>query len=229
MNEPLTVISSMATKAVLAELAHDFQVRSQIQVAIQSVGGVDAKKRVLGGEAFDVVALASEAIDELVVAGRLHSDSKVDLMRSGVAVAVRAGSARPRIDSVEALSRAVLDARTIGYSTGPSGVKLARLFEDWGIAEAVRERIVTPPPGVPVGSLIARGEVELGFQQLSELLHVEGIDVLGPLPHAVRIFTTFSAGIGAGSNHPDSARALLSFMASPAAADAKLRHGMAAV
>jgi molybdate transport system substrate-binding protein len=229
MNERLTVISSMATKAVLAELAHDFQVRSTIEVAIQSVGGVDAKKRVLGGEVFDVVALASEALDELVAAGRLESGSKVDLMRSGVSVAVRAGSPRPRIDSVEALLQAVLDARSIGCSTGPSGVKLASLFEAWGIAEAVRERIVTASPGVSVGSLIARGEVELGFQQLSELLHVEGIDVLGPLPHPVQIFTTFSAGIGTGSNHADSARALLSFMASAVATGVKLRHGMAAV
>jgi molybdate transport system substrate-binding protein len=149
-------------------------------------------------------------------------------MRSGVAVAVRAGAARPRIDSEEALKRAVLAARSIGTSTGPSGVKLSRLFERWGISDSVRERVVTPKPGVPVGALIARGDVELGFQQLSELMHIEGIDVLGPLPASVQIRTTFSAGIGTGAKHPASAGALLDFMASPAAADAKRRHGMAA-
>jgi molybdate transport system substrate-binding protein len=226
MNEPITVISSMATKAVLAELARAYEARSTVGIAMESVGGVDAKKRVLGGEIFDLVALASDAIDELVEAGRLRS--RVDLMHSAVAVAVRAGAPRPVIDSEEALERAVLGARSIGYSTGPSGVRLARLFERWGIAETVRERIVTPPPGVPVGSLIASGEVELGFQQLSELLHVEGIDVLGPLPASIQIVTTFSAGIGEGSSHIESARALLAFLASPAAADAKRRHGMAA-
>jgi molybdate transport system substrate-binding protein len=228
MKEAITVISSMATQAVLAELGRAFEVRFAFDVAIESVGGVDAKERVLCGESFDVVALASDAIDELVAAGRLRSKSRVDLMRSGVAVAVRAGAARPRIDSEEALKRAVLAARSIGTSTGPSGVKLSRLFERWGISDSVRERVVTPKPGVPVGALIARGDVELGFQQLSELMHIEGIDVLGPLPASVQIRTTFSAGIGTGAKHPASAGALLDFMASPAAADAKRRHGMAA-
>jgi molybdate transport system substrate-binding protein len=143
-------------------------------------------------------------------------------------VAVRAGAARPDIGSEDALKRAVLSARSIGCSTGPSGVKVAALFERWGILEEVRERIVTPPPGVAVGTFVSRGDVELGFQQLSELLHLEGIDVLGPLPASARIVTTFSAGIGSGSSHLDAARALLDFMASPAAAGAKTRHGMAA-
>jgi molybdate transport system substrate-binding protein len=152
----------------------------------------------------------------------------VDLACSVVAAAVRAGSERPEIGSEDALKGAVLSARSLGCSTGPSGVSLAGLFERWGILEAVRERIVTPPPGVAVGTLLSRGEVELGFQQLSELLHVEGIDVLGPLPASARIVTTFSAGIGSVSPHLDAARALLDFMASPATADAKRRHGMAA-
>jgi molybdate transport system substrate-binding protein len=152
----------------------------------------------------------------------------VDFVRSGVAVAVRAGGARPDIGDEAALKRAVLGARTIGYSTGPSGVALAKLFERWGVAEALRPRIVTPPPGLPVGRLVARGEVELGFQQLSELIRMDGIDVVGPLPAAVRIVTTFSAGVGARARQPDAARALVAFMASPAAAEAKRREGMEA-
>ena len=228
MSFPITGISSMATKGLLAELAQAYEQRSGRTVAIEAVGGVDAAKRVQAGEPFDVVVLASDAIDKLLATGHLAAGSKVDLVRSGVSVAVRAGALRPDIGSEEALKRAVLAARTVGYSTGPSGVQLAKLFERWGIAEQLRERIVTAPPGVPVGALVARGEVELGFQQLSELMHLEGIDVLGPLPEPVQIVTTFSAGVGAKAAQPDAARALLDYMASPAADAAKRRQGMTA-
>ena len=125
-----------------------------------------------------------------------------------------------------ALTAAGLAARTVGYSTGPSGVKLARLFERWGIAEQIADRIVTAPPGVPVGALVAQGAVELGFQQLSELMNLEGITLLGPLPPEVQITTTFSAGIATTSSRPEAVRELLDFLASPATAEAKRRNGM---
>jgi len=216
----------MATKALLAALVRAYHARTGCRVAIESVGGVDAAARVLAGEPFDVVLLARDAIDKLLAAGHLVADSAVDLVRSGVAVAVRRGAARPDIGTDDSLRRAVLAARTIGCSTGPSGVALARLFERWGIAEQIRDRVVTPPPGTPVGALVARGDVELGFQQRSELVDVEGIDVLGPLPPPIQIVTTFSGAVGARAAEPDGARALLAFMTSPAAADAKRRHGM---
>jgi len=218
----------MATKAVLAELASVYQARSRRVVVIESVGGVDAVIRVQVGEPFDVVVLASDAIDKLLAAGHLVVGSRVDLVRCCVAVAVPAGAPRPEIGSPDALRRAVEAAPTIGTSTGPSGVALAKLFDRWGIAARIRDRIVTPPPGVAVGTLIARGEVALGFQQLSELIHVAGVDVLGPLPPEIQIVTTFSAAIGARARQPDDAAALLAFMASPAATDAKRRQGMEA-
>src|SRR5204863_1497512 len=140
--------------------------------------------------------LARDAIDRLAAEGHLRAGSAVDLVRSGVVVAVRAGAARPDLGSEEAVRAAVLAAPSIGFSTGPSGVALAQLFARWGIAEAVRPRVVTPPPGVPVAVLIARGEVALGFQQLSEMLNVDGVDVVGPLPRAIDVVTIFTGALG---------------------------------
>lgn len=219
-------ISSMATRQLLGELLGDYRQYSDATVAIESVGGVDAAKRVLAGEPFDLVVLASDAIDKLIAAGRLDAASKVDLVHSGVAVAVRAGAALPDLGSEEAVKQAVLSARNLSYSTGPSGVALAKLFERWGIADEIKPRIVTPPPGIPVGSLVASGEVELGFQQLSELINLAGITVVGPLPPAIQITTTFSAGLCTDSVQPEAVRSLLAFLGAPATADAKRRQGM---
>ncbi len=226
MTTELKGISSMATRLVLADLVTAFEQQSGCRVAIESVGGVDAARRVQAGEAFDVVILASDAIDKLIASGHVLAGSRVDLVRSGVAVAVRAGAPRPDISTEDTLRDAVRAARSISYSTGPSGVALAGLFERWGIAGEIQSRIVTPPPGIPVGSLVARGEVELGFQQLSELMHLEGITVLGPLPPAIQIITTFSAGVCSGTRHADAVRAMLAFMNTPQAAEAKRRQGM---
>jgi molybdate transport system substrate-binding protein len=222
----LKAISSMATRQVLAELADAWQRRSGDSVAIESVGGVDAAKRVQAGEAFDAVYLAADAIDKLVASESVMAGSKVDLFRSAVAIAVRAGSAHPDIGTEAALRQAVLDAPTIGYSTGPSGVALMKLFEQWGIAERIKARIVQAPAGVPVGSLVASGEVALGFQQLSELMHLKGIEVVGPMPEGAQIVTTFSAGVCVTSSQPDAVRRLFDYMASPETAETKRRHGM---
>jgi molybdate transport system substrate-binding protein len=223
----ITGISSMATQALLADLARSYQADTGTAVAIESVGGVDAARRVAAGEAFDVVVLASDAIDRLIAGGSVQAGSRVDLVRSDVAVAVRAGTARPDIGSEAALRAAVLAAPRIACSTGPSGVQLAKLFERWGIAETLKPRTVVPPPGVPVGTLLARGEVDLAFQQRSELMTLAGITLLGGLPDAVQIVTTFSAGLPIACRQPEAVRALLAHMNTPAAAAAKLRHGMA--
>ena len=224
---PLQGISSMATRLLLAELASAHQQRGGAAVEWLSIGGVDAARRVAAGEAFDLVALAADAIDRLISSGQVLPGSRVDLVRSGVAVAVPAGAPLPDLRSEDAVRQAVLAAPTLGYSTGPSGVALAALFQRWGIAELVAPRIQQPPPGVPVGQWIAEGRIALGFQQRSELIHVAGLQIVGPLPAAIQIETVFSAGICCTAAQPEEARALIQFMASPAADPAKHRQGMA--
>lgn len=221
----ITGISSMATRQVLAELAGAYEAASGVAVVITSVGGVDAAKRVAAGEAFDVVLLAADAIDKLLAAGHLQGP-RVDLVRSPVAVAVPAGAPVPDIGSEAALKAAVLAAESVCYSTGPSGNFLLQLFERWGIAEQIQSRLMLAPPGVPVGTLVARGEAALGFQQLSELLHVAGLQVVGTLPPDAAFITTFSAGLGVHTAQADAVRAMLAFMTSPAADAAKRRQGM---
>ena len=226
MTHTIRIISSMATKPLLAELVALYQPQHDLAVQVESVGGVDAAKRVQAGEAFDLVILARNAMDSLAAAGKLVSASLTDLVRSGVAVAVPAGAAQPDICSGDAVRQAVLNAATLGYSTGPSGVQLAKLFERWGIADAIKSRIVQAPPGVPVGALIAKGEVALGFQQLSEMLNVPGVDLVGMLPPDIEIITTFSGAVAASCANAGPARELLAFFASPACAEAISRQGM---
>ena len=226
---PIRGISSMATRAVLGELAAAYTQASGCGVVIESVGGVDVARRVQAGEAFDVVMLASDAIDRLIASGALQAGSRVDLVHSPVALAVPAGAARPDIGTADAVKQAVLAAATLGYSTGPSGNFLLRLLEGWGIAEAMQSRLVQAPPGVPVGALLARGEVALGFQQLSELLDVPGVAVLGTLPPAIEFITTFSAALPTAlpADRAAAVAAWLTFMNTPNAAETKARHGMA--
>lgn len=224
MSTPLRGIASMATRQLLADLVAGKPAGRE--VTFESVGGVDAARRVQAGEAFDVVVLASDAIDKLLAAGHAVAGSRVDLVRSSVAVAVKAGAPAPDIRSEDALRRAVLSAPTIGYSTGPSGTALLQLFQQWGIADQVRERTVQARPGIPVGSLVASGEVTLGFQQFSELKDLPGISVLGLLPSAIEVTTVFSGAVCTASREPAAARELLAYLASPATADTKQRRGM---
>jgi molybdate transport system substrate-binding protein len=222
----LTGISSMATRQVLGELATAYTQHSGVEVALQSVGGVDAAKRVQAGEAFDVVLLASDAIDKLAAGGHVLAGSRVDLVRSAVAVAVPAGAPVPTLDDEAAVLQVVLAAPRISFSTGPSGTYLMQLFARWGITDIVQPRLVQAPPGVPVGTLVARGEVDLGFQQFSELMHLPGISVAGLLPPDIACITTFSGAVCSTCSQAGAARALLAFMAAPEAGAAKRRHGM---
>jgi len=226
----LRCISSMATKAILADLAKAYHAQSGVTLDIASVGGVDAAKRVQAGEAFDVVLLASDAIDRLIASGHVQTGSRCDWVNSPVAVAVQSGAAHPDIRSEASLKAAVLAAPTLSYSTGPSGVYLEKLFERWGIAEQVKPRIVVPPPGTPVGALVANGQVALGFQQLSELISVKGLDVVGNLPSDVAYITTFSSGIPVAvaqdTARQQAVQQFLQFLASAEVEPVKRQQGM---
>jgi len=220
----------MATKALLAELTQAYLAQTGVLVQIESVGGVDAAKRVQAGEAFDMVLLASDAIERLIASGHVQTGSRCDWVRSPVAVAVQAGAAHPDLSNESALKAAVLAGPTLSYSTGPSGVYLEQLFERWGIAREVKARIVVPPPGTPVGALVASGKAALGFQQLSELITLPGIDVLGTLPADVAFITTFSSGfpavIAGDAARVAAVQSFLQFLASAGVEEVKRKKGM---
>jgi molybdate transport system substrate-binding protein len=218
-------IGSMATRQLLARLADLYERESGRRVSVTSMGGVEAARRVQGGEPFDFAVLAAGAIDRLMAAGHLVG-ARTDIARSSMVVAVAAGASRPDIGSEDALREAILRAARVGYSTGPSGDHLLRLFERWGMAEAIQPRLVKAQPGVPVGSLIAKGEVEIGFQQLSELKGVPGVDVIGPLPAGAGLVTVFSGAICAVSQQKQAAGEFLAFLVSEQAEAAIRACGM---
>ena len=221
---PLKLLSSMSTRELLVEMCACSARDLAQPVEATAGGGVDIQKRVQAAEAVDIVVLAAAAIDRLIAEGHLLAYSRTDLVRSGVAIAVRAGEPHPDVSSEVAVRQAVRAARSLGYSTGPSGVYLERLFERWGIREEIRGRVVVPPPGVPVATLLAGGEIALGFQQLSELAGVAGVDVVAPLPPSIQLNTVFSGGISAHSADAAAARHVLEYFASQAMAEVKRRH-----
>lgn len=219
-------ISSMATRAMLADLAQSCERERGIQVRFESVGGVDAARRVRDGEPFDVVVLAGDAIDKLIAAGSVVAGSRVDLVVSKTVVAVPEGAQRIDVGTEQALRQAVLEAPAIGHSTGPSGTAVLALLQRWGVLDAVRDRLVQAPAGVPVGRLLAQGQVSLGFQQTSELMGLTGVSVLGELPAECAILTRFAAGVCAASRRQQAARELIACLAAPETAAIKRSHGL---
>jgi molybdate transport system substrate-binding protein len=223
---PTTVraISSMATRALWADLVAACQAATGRRLAVESVGGVDAAKRVRAGEAFDLVLLASDALDALHHDG--HVGPRRDLVRSGVAAAVRRGDPVPDLSTLPAVLAALATTRRLGVSTGPSGVQLIQRFESWGLAELLRERLVQPPPGTPVGTLLQRGEIDLAFQQTSELVHLSGLSLVPALAPEAQVVTLFSGAIPRLAADPTAAAQVLQFLASPAHATIQARHGL---
>jgi molybdate transport system substrate-binding protein len=229
--DDIKVMSSGAMSAALRELTPAFERASGSTLIVVSGGSVagapdSIPDRLARGERADVVIMAAGSIDDLAKAGRIVSGSRVDLARSSIGIAVRAGTAKPDISTVEALTRALLAAKSVAYSSSVSGVYVStELFQRLGIAGQMtaKSRKIEREP---VGAAVARGDAELGFQQISELQPVPGVDVVGPLPPAVQRVTIFSAAAGAGAANPNGGHALILFLATPAASAAIARSGM---
>jgi molybdate transport system substrate-binding protein len=225
-SDEIKVMASAAVKEAYLELVPQFEQASKHKVVTIWSGTADMMKRLKAGESVDLVIIGTNSLDELTQLGKIVRGSRVDLMKSGVGVAVRAGTPKPDISSGDAVKRALLSAKSIGYSSGPSGVYLDGLFQRMGIADQLKPKLKQPPSGASVGEMIARGEAEIGFHQVSELIHVAGIDFLGPLPPDIQQITVFSSGIHTGATEPEAAKALVKFLTSPAAVTVIKKNGM---
>ena len=220
----IRVLSTQATEQAYRELVPQFEKASGHKVTTVFTGTLDANKRLAAGETYDLLIMSAPSIEEHIKTGKVLASSRVDLAKSGVGV--KAGAPKPDISTTEALKRTLSAAKTIGYSTGPSGIYMIGVFQRMGIADEIKHKLKQTPTGVFVGSIIANGEAEIGFQQVSELSHFAGVDYVGPLPAEIQQFTIFSSGIIAGAKEADAAKALVNFITAPAAAAAFKRIGM---
>jgi molybdate transport system substrate-binding protein len=222
----LKVIASLAIKAAYLDLAPGFERQSRTKLDTQWVGMADIRKRMLAGEVADVVIGSAALIEDLVNGGSLDSRTRTELAKSGVGAAVRSGARKPPLGSVGELKAALRGARSIVYSSGPSGVYLAELFERLGLAAELKAKAKQAPPGVLVGELVAKGQFELCFQQLPELRQVAGIDYVGPLPAEVQMVTVFSGAVHSRSAHGKEGAALLRHLRSREAHRVMRKHGL---
>jgi molybdate transport system substrate-binding protein len=226
----LVVMTSGTFTAAHLELAGEFERASKAKVTTATtsmgVGADSIPSRLKRGDPADVVIVASDALADLIKDGLVIAGSRVDLARSRIGMAVRSGAPRPDISSVAALTAALLNAKSVALSSSVSGDYFTKeLFPRLGIAEQMAPK-TRRSGGERVGALIARGEAEIGFQQISELLPIKDIDVVGPLPSEVQRVTVFAAGVAAHSKHPDAGRAYIRFLASTAASSAVVKTGL---
>ena len=222
----ITVLSTQATEQAYGELVPQFEKATGHTVKTTFTGTLDVKKRIAEGQAFDLLIMSSPDIDAFITLGTLVRGSRVDLAKSGVGVGVKAGAPKPDISTTEAFKKTLLAAKSIGYSTGPSGVYVMDLFARLGITDQIKPKLKQTPTGVFVGSIVANGEVEIGIQQVSEMSHFAGVDYVGPLPADIQKMTIFTSGIAAKGQQPDAAKALVKFLTAPEAAEAFKKRGM---
>jgi molybdate transport system substrate-binding protein len=222
----ITILSTQATEQSCRELLPLYEKATGNTVKISYTGTLDAKKRIAAGEFFDILMMASPDIDAFIASGTLAPGSRIDIAKSGVGIGVKAGAPKPDIGSTEAFKKTLLVAKSIGYSTGPSGVYVIGLFDRLGIADQIKPKLKQTPTGVFVGTLVASGEAEIGIQQVSEMSHYPGVDYVGALPADIQKMTIFSSGVAANAKQPADAKALIKFLTAPSAAEAFKKRGM---
>lgn len=213
----IAVLSTISTKEALIELVPLFQRESGFDVVTTFGGGPALADKVRGGLAGDLFIGPDEFNEPLLDEGKLVQDSRVPFALSTTAVAIRAGAAKPDIGTVEGLKQALLAAKTVSYSRGASGMQFVKALDDLGIADAIAAKLVRPQPGELVGAVVARGEADYGIQQLSELLPVSGIEILGPLPGSIQNRIVYATSLMATSRQPEAAQAFAQFMRSETA------------
>ncbi len=206
-----------ATKEAVTTLAADFERTSGHKVTLLWGGTEAITKRIGDGEAADIVLIAAPNIERLIAQGKLSPGSRADFAKTGVGIAVRSGLPKPDVSTADAVKKAVLEAKSIAYSTGPSGFYIVELLRKMGISDQVRDKVKQPASGTQIAEMLARGEADLGFQQVSELVHAKGIDYLGPLPAEIQNITIYAVALHAASTVAEPAKALIRFMTSPEA------------
>jgi len=225
----IKVLSSIATREAYLELVPQFEKASGHKVTTAWSGTTAIMKTMAAGnEQYDLVVISSTEMEELIKQGKVVAGSRADLSKSGIGIAVRAGAKRPDVSTPDALKKALLDAKTVGYTSGPSGVYMASLVERMGIAAEVKAKFRSVPSGGTIGTIVANGDCEIGFQQVSELVHIPGVDYIGPLPADVQRVTVFSIGLQTGAPNPGPAKALVAFLTTPAAVAVMQKHGLEA-
>ncbi|KQT11222.1 substrate-binding domain-containing protein [Ramlibacter sp. Leaf400] len=222
----IKVVAPNVMKDAVIRIAQRFEGASGHKVALTWGGSEAISKRMTEGEVADLVLTTAPALERLARDGKVVDASRVDLGRTAVAAAVRADAPKPDIGSVEGLKKALVDARKVAISSGASGRYLESLFEKLGVAEQVRAKLVQPPSGAQIGEMLARGEADLGFQQVTELIHAKGIQYLGPLPAEVQNYTVWAGGLHAAASQAEAAKAFLAALRTPEAQADLRQDGM---
>ena len=229
----IKVLASGAFRAAYLALLPGFEKATGHKVITTSGGSMGSApttipNRMRRGEVYDLVIMASEGLDELAREGYIVVDSRTGLARSTIGVAVRAGAPKPGIATPDDVKRMLLNAKSVAFSSSASGVYLTGLFERMGIGAEMKAKS-KQVSGEPVAAVVARGEAEIGFQQISEILPVKGVDLVGPLPDEIQEVTIFAAGITANASQSAAAHELIRYLAAPANAGAIRRSGMSSL
>ena len=225
-NAEIKLLASGALKEAYLELLPNFEAASGHRVVPAWSSTTDIRKRVAAGEVADLVILGDSGTEALIKAGKLVASTRAIFAKSGIYVAVRSGAPKPNISSVDALKQSILAAKSVGYSEGASGTYLVGMFQKLGIYDQVKSKASVAKANEPVGEKVARGEAEIGFHQLSELMPVKDIQIVGPLPAELQYITVFSGAIHREAKEPPAAEALIKFLMTPAAVERIKTNGL---